>query len=261
MASAPAPAESSPPAGESPHAAVQPPLSARVHAAVGAVTFAFASTLGGALSGDSRAYGADAPERVLSAVFATLESPCASEPPLRCLFLTYATGWQCWSLEARGACAELVSVRDAAPASPALVLPLPQPERAGDAAAPGLPDAARPLVAVAGPDGGEGGGVVRFYSVRRGEYVDAPRAFRAPVLTLRATSRLVAVALETQLYGLDARTLEARHLTPVSWLQGRARPFITPRAQYRRSPSASSPSAAPRPRPRRSASGAPLLRF
>jgi len=209
MSSAPAPAPAEGSAGDALQAAAPPALSARVHAAVGAVTSAFASTLGGALSGDSG--GANAAERVLSASFGVLEPPCASEPPLRCLFLTYATGWQCWSLEARGACAELVSVRDAAAAAASLVLPLPQPERAaGDAAAAGLPDAARPLVAVAGPDGGEGASAVRFYSVRRGEYVDATRSFRAPVLALRATSRLVAVALDTQLYGLDARTLEAR---------------------------------------------------
>ena len=190
-----------------------PPLSARVHAAVGAVTSAFASTLGGALSGDSRSYGADAPERVTSASFGTLESPSASEPPLRCLFLTYEAGWQCWSLEARGACAELVSVRDAAHSTPRVVLPLPQPEAARDDATPGPPDAARPLVAVAEPDASAEdvtASRVRFYSVASGEYV-AARPFRAPVLMLRATSRLVAVALDSQLYGLDASTLEARH--------------------------------------------------
>lgn len=203
MEASPAPAE----------LAGTPPLSARVHAAVGAVTSAFASTLGGALSGDSRSYGADAPERVLSASFGTLESPCPSEPPLRCLFLTYESGWQMWSLEARGACAELVSVRDAA-STPRVVLPLPQPEaRANSAdATPGPPDAARPLVAVAEPSAGDtaNASVVRCYSVSRGEYV-AARPFRAPVLMLRATSRLVAVALDSQLYGLDASSLEARH--------------------------------------------------
>jgi hypothetical protein len=193
-----------------------PALSARVHAAVGAVTSALANTLGGALSGDSRSYGADAPERVHAALFGALESPCAAEPPLRCLFLTYATGWQCWSLEARGACAELVSVRDG-PVS--AVLPLPQPEARppADAAADGPacpPDAARPLVAVAAPDAAAGdAATVKFYSVSRGEYV-AARNFRAPVLALRATSRLVVVALDSQLYGLDASSLEARATAP-----------------------------------------------
>ena len=153
------------------------------------------------------------------------------------LLLVYASGFQIWDIDSPGACRELVSVRES-PGAVTALLPLPQPERPpratpGDsAAAPpaALPDELRPLVAVAGPSAptpvpaapsdAEGdappppppphnAAVVRFYSARRGEYAHS-LPFRSPVLALRATARIVAVALDAQVYGLDAATLEAR---------------------------------------------------
>jgi hypothetical protein len=207
-------------------------LGARVQAAVGALTSAVAS-LSGIGGGGDAAESRDRPERVLSASFGVLEAPSGAH--CRVLLLVYASGWQAWEVETAGACRELVSLRDGAVTS---VLPVPHPERSarGDDAADGeaaLPDDARPLVAVAGPDapppppppeecaeGADGAGAplalphcgasaVRFFSVRRQEYVKTC-AFRSPVLALRATPRVVAVALESQVYGLDTATLEAR---------------------------------------------------
>ncbi len=260
-------------------------LGARVQAAVGALTSAVASLSGIGGSGDA-AELRDRPERVLSASFGVLEAPGGAH--CRVLLLVYASGWQAWEVETAGACRELVSLRDGAVTS---VLPVPHPERSVarcDDAADGeaaLPDDARPLVAVAGPDapppppaeelaeGAEGAGAplalphcgasaVRFFSLRRQEYVKTC-AFRSPVLALRATPRVVAVALESQVYGLDTATLEARPAaSKMSVGAHTARSLSLTRADTHacllcRSPFRCSPTAALRPRRRSpAASGA-----
>ena len=227
-------------------------LSARVQGVLTHAVQAAVASLSGLAAGDAGGDGVrDRPERVLSASFGVLESPAADgagaagATHTRCLFLTYETGWQAWSVE-RGACRELISLRDGAVTG---VLPVPHPERHGNSSSPpgadAVPADARPLVAVAGPDpplaplpapeaaagddGDDGAGAaaapppapalhagpscVRFFSVRRQGYLRT-LPFRSPVLGLRATSRVVAVALESQVYGLDAATLEARAARP-----------------------------------------------
>jgi hypothetical protein len=210
-------------------------VQARMHAAVGALTSAVAGTLGGLSLGEAAAGSEkERPERVLAASFASLESPGGAQT--RCLFLSYASGWAAWS---EAPCCELVSLRDGPVTA---VLPLPQPERreagagadagsagggdadaAAAAGADALSDDARPLVAVAGPEAppaspadapeaagaSSGASRVRFYSLREQRSVRT-QAFRSPVLALRATARVVAVALDSQVYGLDAATLEVR---------------------------------------------------
>jgi hypothetical protein len=209
-------------------------LGARVQGAITHAAHAVHAAMSGLAAGDALAGGdsRDRPERVLSASFGTLESP-GGGAQLRCLFLTYPSGWQAWEVEC-GACGELISLRDG-PVT--YVLPVPNPERTrsgGGGEGEAVPDDVRPLVAVAGPDAppapppsearGESGGesvvapqappasgasLVRFFSVRSQGYV-RKLSFRSPVLALRATSRVVAVALDSQVYGLDTATLEAR---------------------------------------------------
>jgi hypothetical protein len=233
-------------------------LGARVQGALTHAAHAVHAAVSGLASGDALAGGdaRDRPERVLSASFGALESPGGGGAQLRCLFLIYASGWQAWEVE-RGACNELISLRDGPVTS---VLPVPNPERTRSGGGNGngggggevVPDDARPLVAVAGPDsppapppaearGGyessesdapvsaaaavappptSGASLVRFFSVRRQEYVRTLN-FRSPVLALRATSRVVAVALDSQVYGLDTATLEARRASPASALSSR----------------------------------------
>ena len=195
-------------------------MSRAVHDALGALSTAVAS-FGVSENGASE----QRPERVQSASFAFLEA--AGGKRTRVLLLTYAAGgWQCWDVDSPGAVRELVSLRDGLVSA---LIALPDAEDLGAACmeesaseAPHL-TLARPLFAVAGPDAEsaavavESGSpplpplsapsLVRVYSVAQQGYVRS-LPFRTAVLSLRATARVVAVALSSQIYGFHAHNLQ-----------------------------------------------------
>ena len=142
--------------------------------------------------------GDESPERVTRATFGVLDE----QRPRRVLLLCYTAGWQAWDLEhsggSRGEPHELCSLRDG-PVTEVLILPR------SDA----VSQTQYPLFAVCGPDTEAGSAemqqpyVVRLYSLPAAGYVRT-LPFNAPVLALRATTRVLAVMTRSHVYCLDA---------------------------------------------------------
>ncbi|KAK9845302.1 hypothetical protein WJX81_002840 [Elliptochloris bilobata] len=162
-------------------------------------------------------------ERVDFVAFSTLEYRACTECPQsavvarRVLLLGYATGFQVWDLEENRSIPELVSRRD----GPVRFLEMvPEPDEPDAPKAPLY--GARPLLAVvpgdaparaasppAQPLAGDGGGAVdsvALYSLRKHCYA-RELTFGGRVLAVRASRRLLVVALEAQLMAVDARSL------------------------------------------------------
>ncbi|KAG0623769.1 hypothetical protein M758_3G200500 [Ceratodon purpureus] len=149
------------------------------------------------------------------------------------LLLTYLNGFQVWDVQDASNVHELVSRRD----GPVAFLRL-QPKPVLQAPIDGVEDfrGAHPLLLVVTSDaagsggsgaagfpggyGASGGGntlglgvshfvptIVRFYSLRNHSYVHTLR-FRTGIHAVRCSSRVVAVALSTQIYCFDAGTLQ-----------------------------------------------------
>eukprot|EP00250_Pteridium_aquilinum_P016004 c22885_g1_i1 orf=754-3780(+) len=148
----------------------------------------------------------------------------------RVLLLTYLNGFQVWNVEDANDVWEVVSKRD----GPVAFLRV-QPQPITDASDEAL-NAARPFLLVVTTDSVNGRStgipnrpangysgvvgspplagenhflptVVKFYSLRNHTYVHTMK-FRTAIYSVRCSSRIVAVALATQLYCFDAATLQ-----------------------------------------------------
>ncbi|KAK8573645.1 hypothetical protein V6N13_009733 [Hibiscus sabdariffa] len=136
------------------------------------------------------------------------------------LLLGYRSGFQVWDVEESDNVCDLVS-RRAGPVSFMQMLPKPvAAKRTEDKFAN-----SRPLLVVCSDniqdhscngsiphsnDSGNGGAVVRFYSLRSQSYIHELK-FRSVVYSVRCSSRIVAIAQAAQIHCFDATTLEKEY--------------------------------------------------
>ena len=187
------------------------------------------SAVGGATgtSGtDGASFSSDAKEKVLWARFDALEvADCASGGAPRArevLLLGYAVGFQVWDVTDPGEVQELLSLRDV---TVRCVQPLPAPLEPDPSSSP--MKGQRPVLAVvpcsqtasassggaAAAGGGGGGGpssssgTIELHSAASQALVRI-LTFHSRVISVRASPRILAVALETQVLGFDASSLD-----------------------------------------------------